>query len=522
MQTTHFLFESLERLSAQVAFSVTSARRLVEVSWNTVDLSLPVMASALFRCDDEEREGGAALPGSAARGALLLEREGGARERFDGVRLSECPALVAEAFGVAAGAVVPRVAWRFTLEEGVARVGDAEGPALLERDVEYLHPEAGVVLARESEVRVELAREAPQALREALRALQHLPVVTKYWMAEYHYKRLLRWPTHNDLPGYEYEAKLSVHHLDVYALPAELAGRFEVIERYQTESVRWYLEGVELPGLGRLEKGRVGFRGSRASLVSKGKKQKLAGGVLKRTEEKSQGLDTWRLSALEPLALEMRRVKRQIYVLNRHNRRVYAVCLDHCEAEGRREPFIQLEIEYNGLLQIEPEEWGLSFEAQWRLARALEARAPRAALRCCERAALFARDVSAREVGAREVSAREVGAREVSAREVSAREVSAREVSAREVSAREAGAEAEALAALAALAERLRAETLTPPPAAEVDPALELQVVEEMNALSAALQRAYGFTPSEQTKRQWLAQPAPPALDAADGGRFER
>jgi len=502
MQTTHFLFESLERLSAQVAFSVTSARRLVEVSWNTVDLSLPVMASALFRCDDEEREGGAALPGSAARGALLLEREGGARERFDGVRLSECPALVAEAFGVAAGAVVPRVAWRFTLEEGVARVGDAEGPALLERDVEYLHPEAGVVLARESEVRVELAREAPQALREALRALQHLPVVTKYWMAEYHYKRLLRWPTHNDLPGYEYEAKLSVHHLDVYALPAELAGRFEVIERYQTESVRWYLEGVELPGLGRLEKGRVGFRGSRASLVSKGKKQKLAGGVLKRTEEKSQGLDTWRLSALEPLALEMRRVKRQIYVLNRHNRRVYAVCLDHCEAEGRREPFIQLEIEYNGLLQIEPEEWGLSFEAQWRLARALEARAPRAALRCCERAALFARDVSAREVGAREVSAREV--------------------SAREVSAREAGAEAEALAALAALAERLRAETLTPPPAAEVDPALELQVVEEMNALSAALQRAYGFTPSEQTKRQWLAQPAPPALDAADGGRFER
>ena len=478
MQTTHLLFESLERLSAQVVFSVTSAQRLVEVSWNTTDLRLPITASALFRCDDArsgEVEGDthtAGLPSPTARGTLIVESSSALRERFYGVTFSECPQLVADVFGVTLEAVAPRAAWRFVQEVCVARVGEVEGQVVLERDVEYLHPDAGVTLAHEPEVRLEVGREAPEALLDALRALPHLPVVTKYWMAEYHYKRLLRWPTHNDLPGYEYEAKLSVNHLDVYALPAELEGCFEVIERYQTESVRWYFEGVDLPSVGRLEKGRVGFRGSRASLVSKGKKQKLAGGVLKRTEEKSQGLDTWSLSALEPVALEMRRIKRQIYVLNRANRRVYAICLDHCEAETRQDPFIQLEIEYNGLLQIEPEEWGLSFEAQWRLARSLERRAPRAALRCCERAALFLPAVSAPEEGVVE--------------------------------------------ALGALTQRLRAETLTPLVSGEVDPDLEAQVVSEMNELSAALQRAYGFKPSEQTKRQWLAQPPLSALSLGD------
>jgi hypothetical protein len=480
MQTTHLLFESLERLSAQVVFSVTSAQRLVEVSWNTTDLRLPITASALFRCDDTRSSEGAehnthtsSLPPPAARGTLSVEPSSAAHEHRYSVTFAECPRLIAELFGVPVEALTPRAAWRFVQEICWARLGEREGQVVIERDVEYLHPEVGVVLAKEAEVRLEVREgEAPKALREALSALPHLPVVTKYWMAEYHYKRLLRWPTHNDLPGYEYEAKLSVNHLDVYDLPKELEGRFQVIERYQTESVRWYFESLDLPDVGHLEKGRVGFRGSRASLVSKGKKQKLAGGVLKRTEEKSQGLDTWRLSALEPLALEMRRIKRQIYVLNRHNRRVYAICLDHCEAETRQDPFIQLEIEYNGLLQIKPEEWGLSFEAQWRLARALEQRAPRAALRCCERAALFLPAVSAPEEGVSE--------------------------------------------ALTALTQRLRVEALTPLVSGEVDPTVEAQVVSEMNELSAALQRAYGFTPSEQTKRQWLAQPLPSPLTPQD------
>ncbi len=492
MHAHTFLFESLERLSAQVELQVITSQRVAEVSWNTSDLRLPVTASATFRCEEPraqqageqqagEQQAGAheeaRLPGAEVVGTLWVEHAPHLRERFYRVTMGDCPALVAEVFGVDAARVEPRAAWRFWLDTARVRLsgegGGVEGQALVEREVEYLHPSAGVVLAREPEVRLEVARDAAPELLDALNALPHLPVVTKYWMAEYHYKRLLRWPTHNDLPGYEYEAKLSVHHLDVHELPQELEGRFEVIERYQTESVRWYFEGVELPGLGRLEKGRVGFRGSRASLVSKGKKQKLAGGVLKRTEEKSQGLDTWSLSAVEPLALEMRRVKRQIYVVNRLNRRVYAVCLDHCEAETRRDAFIQLEIEYNGLLQIEPEEWGLSFEAQWRLARSLERRAPRAALRCCERAALFLPAEPSPPAGAAEE--------------------------------------------LAALTERLRAEVLTLPAGGDVDPALEEQVVGEMNELSAALQRAYGFVPSTQTKRQWLERP-PSGLPARPSG----
>ena len=53
-------------------------------------------------------------------------------------------------------------------------------------------------------------------------------------------------------------------------LPKALRERFEIIERYQTESVRWYVRNLEAEGLGKIKKGRVGFRGPLASLVMKG------------------------------------------------------------------------------------------------------------------------------------------------------------------------------------------------------------------------------------------------------------
>ena len=50
--------------------------------------------------------------------------------------------------------------------------------------------------------------------------------------------------------------------------------------------MRWYLPKG---------KGRVGFREGRASLVKKGKKV-LIDGILKRSEEKSQGLSMWQMT----------------------------------------------------------------------------------------------------------------------------------------------------------------------------------------------------------------------------------
>jgi hypothetical protein len=213
---------------------------------------------------------------------------------------------------------------------------------------------------------------------KSLRDLKYLPIISKSWMAEYHLKRLLRLPSHNQLDGFEYEAKLSTQHL----LISERDLPYPILERYQTESIRWYRE----------EK-RIGFRGERASVVIKGEAV-MIDGIAKRPEEKTQQLSTWDFhlgnqkteiveqleksekpfahkdlegiqhfeeKTHQALHLEMRRMKRQLYVLS-PNRYFYAVCLDYCTAnQWGIEPLRQIEIEYNGQLIFED----LIFTKQW-------------------------------------------------------------------------------------------------------------------------------------------------------------
>jgi hypothetical protein len=228
---------------------------------------------------------------------------------------------------------------------------------------------SSILLAKEEQIRLKQVLQVPFNL-ESLGDLKYLPIISKSWMAEYHLKRLLRLPSHNQLDGYEYEAKLSTQHLII----SDRDLPYPILERYQTESIRWYHE----------EK-RIGFRGERASLVIKGEPV-MIDGIAKRTEEKTQQLSTWDfhqglqtqgqtnllkksdqpfdqkyLEGIErfeekshyPLHLEMRRMKRQLYVLS-PKRFFYAVCLDYCTAnQWGIEPLLQIEIEYNGQLIFE-------------------------------------------------------------------------------------------------------------------------------------------------------------------------
>ncbi len=237
-----------------------------------------------------------------------------------------------------------------------------------------------IPLAKETQIRLKQVLHIPFD-HKCLRDLKYLPIISKSWMAEYHLKRLLRLPSHNQLDGFEYEAKLSTQHL----LINERDLPYPILERYQTESIRWYRE----------EK-RIGFRGERASVVIKGQAV-MIDGIAKRPEEKTQQLSTWDfhlghqksemteqhdkseksekpfdhkyLEGIEDfeekthqaLHLEMRRMKRQLYVLSPH-RYFYAVCLDYCTAnQWGIEPLRQIEIEYNGQLIFED----LIFSKQW-------------------------------------------------------------------------------------------------------------------------------------------------------------
>ena len=224
--------------------------------------------------------------------------------------------------------------------------------------------------------------------------LKTLPLSSRFWMGEYHYKRLHRYPCFNELPDYEYEAKLSPETLrvDESLLP------YPVIERYQTESIRWYRNNDE----------RVGFREGRASIVQKGKKVKL-GLILKREEQKTQGLSTWSISEedeglefndssqiMNQMTLKMRRIKRQLYLLNPKSQRVYALCLDYCYVSDLKvRPLLQVELEYNGKLcipleQLQDPEW-LSVPRQIEAARELGDQHPKAARRCIERALIISK-----------------------------------------------------------------------------------------------------------------------------------
>ena len=393
MQSSTFLFESLEVFQDYFSCVVVDERHVCSVSINTAALDLPLNAMVTFSHDLSDDQAPSTLDyDDEFQGTLSLEVVHDTSEIHDHISYFECRRLIASKFSLAPSQLALRMAWRMQVITCLVTWVNADGlcrEAYLSicSNTQYYEPSTGLLLASESEVRVSPTTGLHQAeLCELLQNGPSLPSIAEYWMAEYHYKRLMRLPTHQDLVGYEYEAKLSVSHLTLNNVPKVLSERYQVIERYQTESIRWYLENVEIVDIGKVKKARIGFRGARASLVTKGKKHKLEGGILKRREQKKQGLNTWTLDLSSQDVKEMRRIKRQLYLRSKQSHRVYALCLDYCYVEGSvGSPLLQVELEYNGLLLVEPSRWILTIASQLELAETFLHTSPKLALRCIER-----------------------------------------------------------------------------------------------------------------------------------------
>ena len=401
-------FESYQEYFGLSEYQSRQGRML---SYEHITLALPVGAYAVFEQYTPHID----------NGELYLHTPGGHITQYAEVSSSDLSTYISEYFELTNQLNERlKVTYRARLMQGRCPLEKRDLWCVIEDQVNYIEPRLELKLAQEMHSRIYWLSKPPQ-----LGGLRHIPLSSRYWMGEYYHKRLYRLPCSNELPGFEYEAKLSPKSLsiDESLLP------YPVIERYQTESVRWYLPKG---------KGRVGFREGRASLVKKGKKT-LIDGIMKRREEKTQGLSMWQLtqdlygqseikdkstftdlitppkhieprpnpqnhsdseSLLDPKKdlnhrenlLQMRRVKRQLYLMHPKSHRVYALCLDDCRAP-KRLPFHQIELEYNGKLCLDLDllnshEW-LSFHQQLKAAQALADSVPKAASRCLERARLF-------------------------------------------------------------------------------------------------------------------------------------
>lgn len=389
----HISIDHFEKYQAYFALSEYKSRQGHMLSYEHHTLALPVGAYAVFEQYTTDTD----------LGELYLHHSKGYSVQYTELNSSDVSTYVSEYFelNIQLNARF-KVTYRARLMRGQCPLEQRELWCVVEDQVSYIEPQLKLQLAQEKHSRIYWLSTPPQ-----LGSLQYIPLSSRYWMGEYYYKRLYRLPCYNELPGFEYEAKLSPTHLaiDESLLP------YSVIERYQTESVRWYLPKG---------KGRVGFREGRASLVKKGKKV-LIDGILKRSEEKSQGLSMWQMTqdlqgrsmSVDTIKLagstsqstelsidqkqaqdllQMRRVKRQLYLLHPQSHRVYALCLDDCRAP-KRLPFHQIELEYNGKLCLDLDllnrsDW-LSFAPQFKAAQDLAESFPKAALRCLERAQLF-------------------------------------------------------------------------------------------------------------------------------------
>lgn len=472
MRTSTYLFESLDVLRDGLSFVTEQERNVVEISWNTEGLGIPLNVLITFTYEIKGADSEHFIdPKPEQIGVLKIDRLSKAKEFHHQVQYSACAQLISERFDVHHQDLKPRMIWRH--KEWIWRVilshKDSSSMSGIRRearlwiagDTSYYDALTGLKLAHEKEIRARALEGINQiALVQSLTTRAHLPAVSAYWMSEYHYKRLMRLPTHQDLIGYEYEAKLSVDHIQIDELPNELLEDFEIIERYQTESIRWYLKNVTLSGIGKVKKGRVGFRGPRASLVSKGKKQKLEGGILKRSEEKSQGLNTWELGQIARDAKEMRRIKRQLYVRSKQSNRIYALCLDYCYVEGSaRAPLLQIELEYNGTLLIDPNEWTLDLEKQLEWAEHFKKSAPKIALRCLERAEWLFNRQQPDEALQKQYEE---------------------------------------------LQSDIQASLSAEPVEDTINQKLEEAVLLEMRAILNGLRRAYGYKATSKTKREWL------------------
>ncbi|HCH66556.1 MAG: hypothetical protein CL927_10395 [Deltaproteobacteria bacterium] len=194
-------------------------------------------------------------------------------------------------------------------------------------------------IARENASRVTIRMLVPgqeEAVAEALAGLSALPYSTKCMMGYSALEQAFRIPKYNELPGYEFEAKLEADHLDIDhgGLP------FPVLEVVQSDSIRMYFKGH-----------RVNTRAGTARTIIKGTVEALPGQVLKRTEAKVPDVDPWEVGAPR---MEMRRYKRKVNVLNPATMRVYTVSLHLCESSvtprDSDASLMQVEIEYEGTM----------------------------------------------------------------------------------------------------------------------------------------------------------------------------
>lgn len=194
-------------------------------------------------------------------------------------------------------------------------------------------------IAREDAARVTIRMLLPgqeAAVAEQLSGLSALPYSTKCMMGYSALEQAFRIPKYNELPGYEFEAKLEADHLDIDhgGLP------FPVLEVVQSDSIRMYFKGH-----------RVNTRAGTARTIIKGTVKELPGKVLKRTEAKVPDVDPWEVGAPR---MEMRRYKRKVNVLNPDSMRVYTVSLHLCESSvtprDADASLLQVEIEYEGTM----------------------------------------------------------------------------------------------------------------------------------------------------------------------------
>jgi len=194
-------------------------------------------------------------------------------------------------------------------------------------------------IAREHAPRVTIRMLVPgleEEVAERLSDLPALPYSTKCMMGYSALEQAFRIPKYNELPGYEFEAKLAADHLDIDhgGLP------FPVLEVVQSDSIRMYFKGH-----------RVNVRAGTARTIIKGAVEELPGRVLKRTEAKVPDVDPWEVGLPR---MEMRRYKRKVNVLNPASMRVYTISLHLCESSvtprDSDASLMQVEIEYEGTM----------------------------------------------------------------------------------------------------------------------------------------------------------------------------
>ena len=296
------------------------------VYFDTAHPSLPFGGFVRARRSMEQAQS-APFPREATYRIELCDGRRAPRVLRDRARIDEVPALVRDRFG--AERLAPRFGVRFKRRHFGLKGLDLD----VDRDVTYYSLlGTPLLIGGEESPRIcaRLGRQGRDVRRLGawVNSLPIAPFTTKKWMGYHFFKQCYEFPRYDELPGFEYELKLSVDRIeiDLGRIP------FPVLEVHQSDSLRGYYESF-----------RACIRGDRAHAVEKGPVTEVRG-VLKRPERKTFGLVPWELPS--PMML-MRRYKREVNVFNPDTLRVYTLSIHHCDA-GRT--MQQLEIEYDGVL----------------------------------------------------------------------------------------------------------------------------------------------------------------------------